>query len=292
MGRPEDGDRRDSKTGSGTHGPRRTQRRRRSVLNLGIPFAQVDDLLNQTEDAVAIGYRVLEQTVEEIKKGFQQAQEFNEKQRAWDGQGPAPPVPWEQIVERVQGLQNIAFQAMQDGTEIFLDSMRSGTSSMKSVAKTFEQSRNDVASNPSLAGPVFEDLLKTSVHIGEHGRLQKEIRHRGLARLRVHVAVDPELKQLKRTDDKSVHPLPTLKVKSVDFAPKPENSQELSELVLDLGVIPSDQPPGEYDGLVRATNFELLIAKVRVTIEPAVTATGSGDARAAQTRAARGRQRR
>ncbi len=72
--------------------------RRRTVLNLGMPFIRVDDFVNQSEDAVALGYRVLEQTVEEIKEGYKEAQEFNRKQEEFErqqqkfeaGEGPRP----------------------------------------------------------------------------------------------------------------------------------------------------------------------------------------------------------
>ena len=53
----------------------------RMITISGMPFVQVDVFLNQSEDAVALGYRVLEDTVEDIKKGYKEAKEFNEKQR-------------------------------------------------------------------------------------------------------------------------------------------------------------------------------------------------------------------
>ena len=60
--------------------------RRRTVLNIGIPFIRVDDFVNQSEDAVALGYRVLEQTMEEIKEGYKEAQAFNRKQEEFERQ--------------------------------------------------------------------------------------------------------------------------------------------------------------------------------------------------------------
>lgn len=281
MGRPADGDEKDhakdhSRPGSDPQQRRRTRRRRRPFLNLGLPFIQVDDFLNQTDDAVAIGYRVLEETVKEIQKGYEDAKKFNRQQEAFDrGEGPAPPIPWEQIVESVQSFQDIAFRAMRNGTDIFFDSVRSGTKSVRSMAKTFEQSREDLASKPLLAGPVFDELLQVRVSRGHAPEpLKREIRHRGLARLRIQAAVDPPLTELRPIDDPSQSDLKTLKVSSVSLAPKSGNENEISELVVDIGQVPGTQVPGIYEGLIVAKNFELLIAKLRVTVYGTTQPTG------------------
>jgi hypothetical protein len=291
MARPTDGDQKDSsKADSDSAGPRRTRRRRRALLNLGIPFVQVDDFLNQGEDAVALGYRVLEDAVEEIKKGYEQAKDFNREQEKWDGNGPPPPIPWEQLVDRVQGFQNIAIRAMKDSSNIFFDAVKSGTKSMKSVAKTFQQSRDDLQSNPLLAGPVFNETLTVRVRAGEQAQpFTREIRHRGLTRLRIHVAVDPGLKQLHKTDARVDAPLlAKMKVADVSFKPKSETDDEVSVLTVDLGNVPDNQPPGNYEGLITAKNFALLIAKLRVIVEdsgqPAGPVTPRKTSRRAGTR--------
>ena len=121
--------------------------------------------MNQSEDAVALGYRVLEKTVEEIKKGYKEAQAFNRKQEEFEKAasrsrggrrapaGPADNPLGDRWSTRVQSLQDIALEAVRDGTDIFFDSIKSGMKSTRSVAKTWEQSREDVDANPVLAGP-------------------------------------------------------------------------------------------------------------------------------------------
>ena len=271
MGRPTNDDQKDSSNPTDDGQNRRRTRRRRKLLNLGLPFVQVDDFLNQSEDAVALGYRVLEDTVEEIKEGYEEAKRFNQKQREWDGKGPAPAIEWEQLVARAQKFQNIALQVVKEGTDIFVDSIRSGTDSMKSVAKTWQQSRSDVEAKPPLAGPVFEGLIDVTVRAGDRATpVEKQIRHRGLTRLRIHAVMDPPLKELQPfgtgRDTSRSGPL---NVEKVRFEPASErDDEEVSVLTVDIGHVSSDQPVADYEGLIRAQNFELLIARLRVRVLP------------------------
>ena len=256
-------------------GSRKRRRRRRSFLNLGIPFVQVDEFLNQSEDAVALGYRVLQETVEEIQKGYSQAKAFNEQQRKFEcGEGPPPAVPWEQIVANVQGFQEIAFRAAQDSTEIFFDSITSGTRSARSAAKTLEQSREDVKSQPVLAGPVFETPVKLTVRAGDRPPPEiRDIRHRGLTRLRIHTVVDPLPQRLIKDEERLSAQDPrerltpgTLRVAEVKFAPLSPTEEEVSRLTVNVGEVPRSALPGTYEGLIKARNFELLIAKLIIEV--------------------------
>ncbi len=142
-----------------------------------MPFVRMDDFVNQSEDIVALGYRVLEKTVEEIKSGYQEAVDFNKKQREFEkkqrafeqgtGPKPVPPtIPWEQMVERMQSVQNMALNAMKDGGDIVFDSIRSATKSTQGLARTWEKSRDDLDTTPVLAGPVFEDPVEIPVYPG------------------------------------------------------------------------------------------------------------------------------
>jgi hypothetical protein len=276
MGEPTNGDQKDSSaTGSDGQTHRRTRKRKRTILNLGMPFVQVDDFLNQSEDAVAVGYRVLEQTVQEIQKGYEEAKEFNRKQRSWDGTGPAPTIPWEQLVERVQGFQKIAMDAINDGTDIFFESIKSGTKSVKNAAKTWEQTRVDVEAKPMLAGPIFEQLIEITAVAGgaEPDPVKRRIRHRGLTRLRIRAAMAPQPKELRASGESSPDG-GSLTVQYVSFEPeierddkgKIEESEEYSVLKIVVGPVAANQKIAVYDGLIRAENFELLIAKLRVHV--------------------------
>jgi hypothetical protein len=250
---------------------RRTRRRRRTLLNLGMPFIQVDEFLNQSEDAVALGYRVLEQAVKEIQAGYDRAKEFNRDQEAFlDGKKPAPSIPWKDLVTRAQNLQNIAFDAIRDGTDILFDSFRAGTEAFKSVATTFEQSRADVDAMPVLAGPVFEEPIEITTWPGDRPVYKpREITHRGLARLRIKAEVNPELQLLKRLDTKTkLSGSDVLKVTAVSFDPIDDDKKpDVSVLNIEIGEIGEGQMRGTYEGLIRAKNFELLIAKLRVVVK-------------------------
>ena len=288
MAQSADGDRKDpSQAGRDASESRGRRRRTRPLLNLGIPLRQVDDFLNQSEDAVALGYRVLEDTVEEIKKGYAQAQKFNREQKAFEtGHGPAPAVPWEELVERVQGLQNIALRTIKTSTDIFFESIKSGTKAMRSTAKMVEQSSDDLEAKPQLAGPVFEELLKIRVTAGQPpARPHRwEIQHASLTRLRIQAIVPaPGLRRLQEPDPRSAPP--TLKVKSVSFAPTEKDPNESSELVLEMGAIARTPAPGDYEGIVKAANFELLIARLRVTVDRASHPSDAVTARVRKGRA-------
>jgi hypothetical protein len=270
MSRPTDADQKDpSNPSSDGANRRRTHRRRRRLLNLGMPFGQVDDLLNQSEDAVALGYRVLEAAVNEIKAGYRQAVEFNQKQRDWDGKGPAPAIPWVELVDRAQALQDVALYAVRDGTDILIDSLRTGTNSVRTVARTWEQSRDDVDAKPGLAGPVLEDPVEISAKAGERPQAARiPIPHRGLARLRIYAEVNPPLKELRpsgRGTDAASAAVPI--VEEVSFWPASERADEESCLLkVQIGMIETNHQGGVFEGLIRAKNFELIIAKLRVRV--------------------------
>ena len=100
-------------------------------------------------------------------------------------------MPWEELVERVQGLQDIALRTIKTSTDIFFESIKSGTKAMRSTAKMVEQSSDDLEAKPQLAGPVFEELLTIRVTAGQPpGRPNRwEIQHASLTRLRIHAIV-------------------------------------------------------------------------------------------------------
>ena len=279
------------KSGGGDAGRRRT-RRKRTVLNLGMPFFPVDDFVNQSEDAVALGYRVLEETIEAIRDGYHEARQFNrrqrefvEKQKAFErGDGPAPvapSIPWEEMVERVQTFQAIAFDAVSDGTELFFDTIRSGTRSTGRLARTWERSREDADAPPALAGPVFEEPIEIEARPGDHpDAIIRPIRHKGLTRLRIDAIVDPSpvlIPRPRRSSAKSTElheadeKAETVRFRSdmrVSFEPADRERYDdaTSVLKVEVGAIPDQQKPGIYEGFIRAANFELLIARLRIRV--------------------------
>jgi hypothetical protein len=258
---PHDG----SRQGVNEPNAQKRRRPRRALLNLGMPFAPIDDLLNQSEDVVALGYRVLEDTVKEIKKGYEKATEFNKKRK----EGLNPAVEWNELVDRLDGLQKIAMDAVRDGTEIMFDSFRSGTSSLRTMARTFQQSRDDVDARPRLAGPVFYDPIVVKAQAGTRPEEEiRTIRHPGLTRLRIHATVDAlrYLTPAGAPPDQAHHG--TLTVESVTFEPVPENENDMSRLTVSVGTIADNQIPGVYEGHIVAKNFELLITKLRVIVQP------------------------
>jgi hypothetical protein len=281
-----DRDHRNASRAGGRNGePPRPRNRRRTLLNLGIPFVQVDDFLNQSEQAVALGYSVLVDTVNEIQAGYDQAKKFTESKefKEWrqNPEGSPPPIPWAQVAESAENLQNVAFNAIREGTDIFLDSLRSGTKAMSSVAKTFEQSRKDVEAQPALAGPVFPDPIAVEVTADSTPLpIHRLIHHRGLTRLRINAIVSPALQLLTSPERRS-----KLDVKSVEFepvAPK-DDKNDVCQLTIDIGYVPKDQAPGDYDGMIRASNFELLIVKLRVTVRPKDSTTRYANERSEPT---------
>jgi hypothetical protein len=237
----------------------------------------MDDFVNQSEDFVALGYRVLQKTVEEIQHGYQEAKDFNRKQvkfekeqRAYEqGKGPKPvppSIPWEQMVQRAQSFQNMALEAVKDGSEIIFDSIRSATKSTEGLARTWEKSREDVDTNPVLAGPVFEDPVEIEDYAGMVPQaVELPIRHRGLARLRIHAEVKPKPIEIGRTEDGK--PDEYAGSITVSFEPPAYAHDDVTTvLTVKLGQIPISQKAAVYEGLIRASNFELLIARLRIHV--------------------------
>lgn len=269
----------------GGDAPRRTARRR-TVLNLGMPFLQVDDFINQSEDAVALGYKVLVETVREIQDGYKEAEKFYEAQKAFEEgktQTP-PPIPWEQLVDRLQQVQTIGLNTVKSSTDLFLESIRSGMKSTKRFATTWAQSRDDLGENPALAGPIFEEVIevigKKGYELDPDGRgIQREISHRGLMRLRINV-MKPQLKALGKRNEPGGEPELFRGTIDATFDPSTDpdkRDKDYSVLDLRFGPIDANQSPGVYEGLIRASNFELLIARLRITVlDPSDQGTTQG----------------
>jgi hypothetical protein len=251
---------------------RRTRRRKRTLLNLGKPLRQLDQFFNQSEDAIALGYRVLEKTVIEIQQGYKEAQDFNKLQDKWLQEGgPAPVIPWDQLVSRAQNLQNLALDAMIEGADIFADSARSATDSVADAAKAWKQSRQESAGQ-QLAGPVFTDPIRVDVRQGEKlDAIKMDIRHPGLTRLRIKAEMQPEPQLL----DPKNHRLPTLAVSHVSFEPKDKGDDATSTLTIELAPVSSTATVGRYEGVVRAKNFQLMIARLHVEVTAAASVGGS-----------------
>jgi hypothetical protein len=250
--------------------------RRRTLLNLGIPFVPMDDFVNQAEDAVALGYRVLEQVVKEIKEGYQIAVDYNKKQdEANQAGGPPPPIPWQKLVERVESFNDIALGAMQRGNRIVLDSLAAGINSTNSLARTMAKTRIDAdEQRPKLAGPVFDDTLTVTFQQGQADTQRTfRIDHPGLTRLRIHAQVSP----LVQLGEDAAH---SLRVKEVSFEPAaPPNHEKTSLLKIDFGQILDTQVAGTYEGHITAANFDLLIARVQVVISASATTPKARKAR-------------
>jgi hypothetical protein len=259
----------------------RRKPRRRTILNLGMPFVPVDDAVNQAEDAVAIGFDVLEKVVDEIKKGYKLAQEYNELQRQAVAAGePRPPLPWLKVIERGKELQKVALEAMTKGNEILLDSTRSGMSAAMTFAETLANARTDVDEKlPRLAGPVFDSLAMKVAPGESSAKASWPIRNRGLARLRIHVKAE----DLRYRGEPAA---PPLYVKEVRFEPEGKE-REISVLTVEIKPIPADQPAGMYEGSITAANFELFIGQLSVE----VTKSGSSRVRPRKAHASRSTRR-
>lgn len=245
---------------------RRQTRRRKLLLDLGMPFEQLDQFLNQSEDAVALGYRVLEDVVEEVRQGYHEAQAFNKRRREWNGTGRAP-MPWQDLVKRLSNFQRIASAAVTDSVKIANETASSITEGVRDVVDTFERSQGDASGAPTLSGPVFEDIITIDAVQGRKTEVvTRQIRHVGLARLRIHAQAPP----LKEVTGGSKGPDKTyqeLGIARVSFAPVDGDAGEhTSELKVDVGRVSSEQPPGTYEGLITAKNFQLLIGRVRVRV--------------------------
>jgi hypothetical protein len=258
-----------------------------------MPFLQVDDFINQSEDAVALGYKVLVETVREIQDGYKEAEKFYEAQKAFEKgltQTP-PPIPWEQLVDRLQKVQTIGLNTVKNSTDLFLESIRSGMKSTKRLATTWAQSRDDLGENPVLAGPIFEEVIEVSGKPGDAlESKQREISHRGLMRLRIDV-MKPQPKALRKHGEPVDDPKSYRGTITATFDPSqdPEKrDKDYSVLDVEFGPIPDDQPPAVYEGLIRASNFELLIARLRINVlDPSHQAPTQGRANGRKARAAK-----
>jgi hypothetical protein len=243
----------------------RRQPRRRTMLNLGIPFIPMDDFADQAEKAMALGYQVLEEVVNEIQAGYQIAKDYNEQRKKAED-GKEPPIPWQKVVDSLQRMNDVTFNAMQKGNAIFLDSVASGMRATTSLADTLAKTRKEVdEQQPKLAGPVFDDAVTIEVIAGRTPQIfEREIRHRGLARLRIR----PEVTKLQQLGDKDKkEPEGSLTVKHVEFEPSKESRKpDVSVLRVEVGPIPMGQSAGVYEGQITAKNFDLLIAQLRVVV--------------------------
>ena len=262
----------DASQSAGGGDARRRTARRRTVLNLGMPFLQIDDFVNQSEDAVALGYKVLVETVEEIKKGYAEAKAFHDEQKKFEdgGRTTPPPIPWGELVDRLQQVQNIGLNAVKGSTDIFLDSMRAGMTSTRRFATTWEQSREDIDENPVLAGPVFEEVIEVTASQGDTPKLQeREISHRGLMRLRIKAVVKPSPRELgSEPVEERTRFDGTIEASFTPYEDGPKADRDISLLKVVFGAIPEKQKVGAYEGVIRADNFELMIARLRINVEP------------------------
>ena len=242
--------------------------RRRTILNLGIPFVPVDDAVNQAEDAVAIGFDVLEKVVKEIQEGYELAKDYNKKQREAEQAGePRPALPWLDVVKRGKALQEVTLEAMKKGNEILLDSTRSGMSAALTFAETLANVRKDVEEKlPSLAGPIFDALTMKAAPGELSANASWRIRNRGLARLRIHVTpAELQYRSKSPAPPPGVKPPPPLRVKEVSFGPEGKD-REISVLAVQLDQIPANQPAGTYEGSITAANFDLFIGQLSVAV--------------------------
>lgn len=256
--------------------------RRRTLLNLGVPFVPVDDFINQAEEAVAASFEVLEQVVNEIRSGYKQAEDYNKTKLDNIQSGdPPPPIPWQDMVERAQRLNNIAIGAMASSSRIFIDSVAAGLNATNKLAGTLATARTDADKDkPRLAGPVFAETLTWKFRQGQaEPRAEWPIDHPALTRLRILVQPSPLQQGLTAADkDKGVPQ--TLRVKDVTFEPDPKNREKACILTMELADIPPGQATGRYVGRVVATNFDLLIAQLEIMILEPAKASAKGAAKA------------
>lgn len=268
----------DAENGDATRARRRTRRRSRVLLNLGVPFKEVDRLLNQSEDVVGLGYDVLVGVVEEVRKGYADAQAFVEERK----KGNSPDVPWTALVDRMLNIQEVFLGALGESVDIASDSARSMSRSVKDAVKTAQDARTDEKRQPALAGPVFEDIITIDVTAGEAPvAVTRTKRHPGLARLRIRPAVS-ELKEMLSSGGVSSAPdAATLSVATITFEPDPGQEQD-SKLTVLLEKVPYDQKPGTYEGLITATNFKLFIARLRVRVQGTATTSAAASGRQAK----------
>src|SRR6185503_6682625 len=112
---------------------------------------------------------------------------------------------------------------------------------------------------PVLAGPVFDDPVTVKITAGltpDEQHFRK--RHRGLARLRIL----PEVTKLVQLGKNATG---SLTVKGATFEPsKKKGEEDVNILSIDIGHVETDQKSGVYEGQVIASNFQLLIAVLRI----------------------------
>jgi hypothetical protein len=288
---------------AGNKNGNRRRPRRRTILNLGMPFLAVDDAVNQAEDAVATGFDVLEKVVQEIQEGYKLAKAYNEKQRGAEKAGaPRPPLPWLEVAARGRALQDVTLEAMRKGNEILLDSTRSGMNAAMSFVEALANARTDVDERPRLAGPVF-DSLTVKAAPGQPINQSWPIRNRGLARLRIHVKAEP-LHYLERAAEAGTHDeadegqpagfvrrgktkVAPLSVTDVRFEPEGPG-EEISVLTVLIDPIPANQLPGTYEGSITADNFDLFIGQLRVEVAKTAYSSAKRSRKTHATRRARG----
>jgi hypothetical protein len=92
-----------------------------------------------------------------------------------------------------------------------------------------------------------------------------DIRHAGLSRLRINAVMTPapQLTSSRRPE------LPSLPIGHVSFEPKGTGADPTSTLTIEFKPVPREAPVGTYFGVVRAENFQLLIARVQVDVTAA-----------------------
>jgi hypothetical protein len=245
-----------------------------------MPFVQVDDFLDQAEDAVALGYSVLERTIDEVKSGYKEAQDFNVKQKNYEkkfaeyersgrqGVEPVPPeIPWQQVVDRAQNLRTVAFDLLRRGSNIMFDSMESGADSMMTAAQVWVDTQKDVRARP-VAGPVFgpDPIVVVAWQGAIPEPIRKSIRHQGLARLRIR-AIATDVIRLRTTNEIKAE-IPAAKIDAIEEVSfRPEGDDDVSWLTVEFRKIDDDQTPGYYESRIHAANFELAIAKLVIEVK-------------------------
>ena len=180
------------------------------------------------------------------------------------------------MVDRVERLNDITLGAMERGNRIVLDSVAAGMNATSSLARTLAKTRTDAdEQRPTLAGPVFDDLLAVKFKQGQaNAEARWKIDHPGLTRLRILAQVSP-LQQLGKGVS---HRLPA---PNVTFEPADSPDQEkTSVLKLKFKGIPATQVAGKYQAQVTAKNFDLLIARLQIEIEESASAKPARKARA------------
>jgi len=158
----------------------------------------------------------------------------------------------------------------------------------KNLADTLAKARQEADEQvPVLAGPVFDDPLPLKLTAGQTLGVQTfRKRHRGLARLRIV----PEVTKLVQLGKNATG---SITVRGATFEPSRDKGEEdVNILSIDIGHVDTGQEPGVYEGQVIASNFQLLIAILRIEVgayapEPETRqahAAGGSEARQARAR--------